>query len=102
MKIFISGPITSCGNIDSNREKFYEAAKLIKKNGHIPLNPAVLPGGMEHEEYMKICIAMLDVSDAIFQLPGWEESKGARQEKALAEKWGKLIATTKDPRGWYC
>ena len=82
MKVFISGPMT--GIDDFNREAFNDAARKITKKGHVALNPAVLPDGLLHREYMKICYAMLKVSNAIYQLPGWEDSVGAKMEYDFA------------------
>lgn len=82
MKVFISGPMT--GIEKYNRPSFNAAARKLKKAGHIVLNPAMLPDGMQHHEYMKVCFAMVDIADAIYQLPGWEKSKGARMEHERA------------------
>jgi hypothetical protein len=97
MKIYIAGPMT--GIPDFNRLSFNEAARLLSEKGHIVLNPAVLPDGMKHEEYMTICLAMVEVCDMVALLPGWEKSKGACMEiirafdldKEICEiamKWG--------------
>ena len=40
---------------------------------------------------MRICTAMLEAADAIVLLQDWQESKGARIEKLLAEYTGKTI-----------
>ena len=37
---------------------------------------------------MDICFAMLRCADGIFLLDGWQQSAGARAERALAEKLG--------------
>lgn len=62
MKVYIAGRITGDPRY---REKFAEAEAALREVGHIPLNPAVLPEGMEAEDYMRICTAMLDSADAI-------------------------------------
>ncbi|MEJ8918077.1 DUF4406 domain-containing protein [Escherichia coli] len=59
--------------------------------GHIVLNPAVLPGGLCQSEYMDICLAMVRSADAIYLLKGWDVSAGARAEHALAEKLGLTV-----------
>ena len=43
MKVYISGKIT--GN-ENYREEFAKAQAELEKDGHIVLNPAVLPVGM--------------------------------------------------------
>lgn len=84
MKIYIAGPMS--GLPDFNRAAFNEAAYIKACYGHVVLNPAVLPGGLEQREYMDICCAMVRSADTIFMLNGWENSPGARAEHALAEK----------------
>ena len=71
------------------REKFAEAEAALREVGHIPLNPAVLPEGMEAEDYMRICTAMLDSADAIGLLGDWTDSPGAKLELHYADYAGK-------------
>ena len=59
--------------------------------GHTVLNPAIIPIGFNQEEYMHIDYAMIDVSDALYMLDDWEDSKGAKLEKEYALKKGKKI-----------
>ncbi|EEO4650490.1 DUF4406 domain-containing protein, partial [Salmonella enterica subsp. enterica] len=66
-------------------------ASELMAEGHIVLNPAVLPGGLCQSEYMDICLAMVRSADAIYLLNRWEESIGARAEHALAEKLGLTV-----------
>ena len=95
MKIYIAGPMT--GLPDCNREAFNRAATILESQGHVVLNPAILPDGLEHHEYMEICISMLMVCERVVLLPGWEKSKGAVIERFYAEQfkldikyWGDL------------
>lgn len=84
LKIYIAGPMT--GYPDYNRAAFNAKASELMSEGHIVLNPAVLPGGLCQSEYMDICLAMVRSADAIYLLKGWEASAGARAEHAMAEK----------------
>ena len=97
MKVYIAGPMT--GYPDYNRRSFNAAARILSQNGEIVLNPAILPEGMKHHEYMTICLAMVEVCDMVALLPGWEKSKGACMEiirafdldkeiSEIAMKWG--------------
>lgn len=89
LKVYIAGKIRGDKNY---RAKFEEAEAYLKTLGHSVMNPAVLPSsGFRHEEYMKICLAMLDVCDAVYMLPAWRKSKGARTEYKFASKKGKAI-----------
>ena len=67
-----------------------EAHRLLGL-GHVALNPAILPDGLEQHEYMALCIEMVKMADQLVMLPGWERSAGARAEHALAIKLGKTI-----------
>ncbi|EBC7336704.1 DUF4406 domain-containing protein [Salmonella enterica] len=84
MKVYIAGPMSGLPNF--NRDRFNEIAGLVVKSGNIPLNPAILPDGLPERDYMAIGIAMLQCADAICLIEGWENSAGARAEKALADK----------------
>ena len=88
MRIYISGPIT--GDPEA-RWKFDQAAQIIRDRGHEYINPArledVMPGlGWVH--YMDVDKKMLFMADAILQLPGWENSTGARIEYDIARENG--------------
>ncbi|WP_117121036.1 DUF4406 domain-containing protein [Klebsiella variicola] len=91
MKIYIAGPMT--GIPEFNRPAFNEVASGLVNDGHVVLNPATLPDGLEQREYMDICCAMIRCADAIFMLRGWERSEGAVAEHALAKKIGLEIFT---------
>lgn len=86
--VYIAGPITGVANY---REAFDQAQADLEAEGHIVLNPATLPEGMTPAQYMRICMAMIDDANVVFFLPGWENSRGAKLEKAYAEYTGKDI-----------
>lgn len=88
MKVYIAGKVRGLKNY---REKFKEAEDKLKEKGYVILNPAKLPEGMDAEDYMKICIPMLEVADSIYLLNNWRNSEGAKVEKAYAELQGKKI-----------
>lgn len=77
----IAGKIT--GN-ENYKAEFAEAEEKLRELGHIPLNPAVLPEGLEKADYMRICLAMLDSADAIAPLLSRTRSDGAAIEMSLA------------------
>ena len=86
MKVYIAGRITGDPRY---REKFAEAEAALREVWRIPLNPAVPPEGMEAEDYMRICTAMLDSADAIGLLGDWTDSPGAQLELHYADYVGK-------------
>lgn len=77
-KIYIAGRITG----EKDFKKIFNAKEEeLKSQGHIVLNPASLPPGLDYEEYMTICFAMIDVCEEVHFLPNWRESEGAKREK---------------------
>ena len=52
VKIYIAGKITGDRKY---RAKFRNAAKNLETLGHVVLNPATLPDGLEQVDYMRIC-----------------------------------------------
>ena len=62
------------------------AENCSKKTAVLALNE-----GFEHEDYMHICYAMIDVCDAVYMQKDWQQSKGARMELQYAKDWKKQI-----------
>lgn len=85
MTIYIAGPMT--GLPDYNRDSFNMAEAELNARGHRVLNPAKLPE-LPYEMYLPINRAMLDGADAIYMLPGWKGSRGARLEYEYAQEIG--------------
>ena len=88
MKIYIAGRIT--GNPDY-KSIFQKVQENFEAENHIVLNPAILPEGMTTAEYMRICFAMIDCADAVFFIPGWQDSKGANLEMEYCMYTGKAV-----------
>lgn len=94
-KVYIAGKI----NGDENyKQKFADAEEFLTKGGYIVLNPSFLPEGLSYEEYMRICMAMIDVADVVFFLIDWRESKGARLERHYCDTVGKQIISVETKR----
>lgn len=88
MKVYIAGKITGNPNYKS---QFAKVEHELKAQGHITMNPAVLPDGFEHHEYMRICFRMIDVCDAVYFLNNWPDSPGAKMEHEYANAKGKIL-----------
>ena len=92
MKIYIAGKITG-EDRTAVMEKFDAVSYKLVKAGHLPFNPSVLPDyeEVDHEDYMHICFAMIDICDAIYMLKDWQTSVGARAELQYAAERKKQI-----------
>lgn len=85
MKIYISGPMT--GRPEFNFPAFHRAERELKALGWKVKNPARNFGGdqnRQYAEYLRKDIVDILTVDAIYMLHGWEASKGATLEHALA------------------
>lgn len=88
-KIYIAGRITGD---EEYRAKFSLYEKALSAKGAAVLNPANMPEGMSRADYMRICLAMIDIADIAAFLPDWQDSEGAKVERAYCEYIGKDIA----------
>ena len=75
--IYIAGPVTG---VEKYWEPFEKAQDEIEAAGFIALSPTWQPKGMSNEQYMRICMAMIDSADGVLFLPKWPQSPGARLE----------------------
>lgn len=102
MKIYIAGKISDLSYSDAVA-KFAKAAEILKRLGHDPVNPMEVNGldgsGKEYPwvEYMKRDIPVLLGCDAIYLLPDWNDSKGARLERYIAEELKMLVIYESKP-----
>jgi hypothetical protein len=98
---YVAGPMRGC--LDFNFPSFQIAAAALRRVGWTVLSPAerdLAEGfdptlntleGFDVEAAMADDFAMILEADAIVLLPGWEQSKGARAERFVAEKVGKHV-----------
>jgi len=88
--IYIAGRITG---VPKYWEAFEKAEDELTAMGFIVLTPTRLPYNLSNEKAMKICLAMIDQADAVYFLPGWNQSVGANLEMAYCKYTGKPYVT---------
>ena len=93
MKVYLAGKITGDPNY---REKFAAAERMLEEEGHIVINPAVLPEGLSKADYMRICMAMIDSAEVAVFLPDFYCSQGARIEHSYCTYIEKKTLVLKD------
>ena len=88
--VYIAGKIT--GDKDY-KAKFKRYEEKYKAMGYVVFNPTILPESehIDYEEYMSLCLTMVEIADKIIMLPDWENSKGAIRENVRAITYGKEI-----------
>lgn len=104
MHIYIAGKITG---LDENaaKLKFHNAALMIARKGHIPLDPIESVDQDPDRAWEDCMIDGIEIlicsATAIYMLPDWQASRGARIEHAIARELGYQIfyAETDLPRG---
>lgn len=101
MKIYVAGPMR--GIPESNYPAFIEATASLRAEGHEVFSPVEWdieqhgPNGCHTDTFdlRKALAADLQWiclnADAVAMLPGWENSKGAKAERAAAEALGLQI-----------
>ena len=87
MKVYLAGPITGVKDYAVTFNYYEEEFQAL---GCCVMNPAVLPEGFEHNQYMEICYKMIDACDMVVLLPGFADSKGACLELMYAIDEGKM------------
>ena len=90
MKYYLSGPMA--GYEHHNFPEFERVASILRKQEMEVFSPHELndgddgmPGSLRHSWYMRRDLKLLLECDAIIMLGGWEDSVGAKAEKAVAD-----------------
>lgn len=96
--VYISGPMSGLPAL--NYPAFFAAEKVLETKYSKVLNPARLrlDKGQENtwENWMRKAIVIMMEADSIVLLPGWENSKGAKEELRLAELLGMKVIKYED------
>ncbi|MBK5254327.1 MAG: DUF4406 domain-containing protein [Peptostreptococcaceae bacterium] len=100
LKTYIAGPIS--GMEEEAFRNFAKAEEELNSQGYAVLNPMIdakFTLSFSYMDWIKHGLFLLDLADAIYMLPGWENSKGARLEHAYAECRGIKIIYAEEPAG---
>lgn len=89
MHIYISGQVTGLPPAQV-AQKFKDAEMFLVGKGHTTISPTkIVPANVPSwEEAMRICINAITRADAVYALPCWENSRGARLELYIAKQLG--------------
>lgn len=95
LKIYLAGPIT---NTSDFRDRFAQAKLELVQLGYVPISPLDVPKDFEDTGKAEIWLAAMRVDipalincDGIYLLRGWENSRGARLEKLIADGLDLLV-----------
>ena len=84
MMIYVSGKITGDKNY---KQKFEKAANKLISFGYDVFNPAILPNGLEYEQYMQIdFLPFPSVRESTFWMTGSrvaEQNENLKKQKDL-------------------
>lgn len=98
--VYISGKIGEEVLSEATRQKFVKAEKALHELGYDVFNPtrsglgataevlAIEKGTDFYREILLLDLDMLAKCDAIYMMPDWTDSPGAKVEKAYAEAIG--------------
>lgn len=91
-RVYLSGPITGVENYKLDFEVVESELILLGFDKIInPANLDVVIREGDYEEYMKACLTLVDMSDIVIMLPGWEKSSGANREMGYALGADKIV-----------
>ena len=109
MKIYVAGPYgrragLNEGECEVNTQEAIRWGRFLIERGHIPLIPHlyhwVHKGWAQtpsESAWFIICSDWIEDCDALFMLPGWRQSWGAKEELKIARQQGKRVYFHDEP-----
>jgi hypothetical protein len=105
--VYIAGPFRgrTAWDIECNVRRAEECGLLVAQLRAMPLiphaNTRFFHGQIDDDFWLQGTLALLENCDAIYLIPGWEESSGAKAEAERAAEIGIPVFTTiKSIRFW--
>lgn len=94
-KVYISGPITGITNYKQNFEEATKEIRAAFGDDVEIINPSYFADIFRgsHEEYMQMCRRLWELTkpDVLYQLRGWEDSRGCNRERGWADTEGAVV-----------
>jgi hypothetical protein len=92
--VYVAGKMT--GLPDEGREHFAAAAAMLRRHGHTVISPSELNYCMgskrTYSQALRADLALIiAVVDAVYCLPNWNDSRGAKVERSVAEACGIVV-----------
>lgn len=98
MKIYIIGKINGDPNF---KEKFAAVEDELVSRGHIVINPAKYPDGLDAQTYMRYSFTSVEAAELIVELPCAVDSPGAGIEARYARYIRRGVVTLAEFRRHY-
>ena len=95
--IYLSGPLTSTGDLETNKKVFAEWAAVLRGEGHTVFSPPEdEEPGLEWKHYIRRDLTILPRCRRMVMLPDWTLSRGACLERYIAREIGMPIQTLEE------
>jgi len=92
--VYLSGPLTSTGDLETNKQVFAKWAAVMRGEGLTVFSPPEdEEPGLEWKDYIRRDLTILPRCRKLVMLPDWTLSRGARLERYVAMEIGMPITT---------
>ena len=95
LRIYVAGALNGmASDYVKNMHRMITWSKRVRDLGFSTYTPGLdlleglVLGNLEYEDYFQNSQPWLDAADAVFLVPGWEESKGTKREIERAKEKG--------------